>query len=342
MRVLIALALLIAAGAVVWRVLAPAEVIAFARDPYPRPVVAAPGVTGSTTRAPLLVQGRIRVFAGKRQVSADAPVTATTARTPRWSVRRWPQQLNGVVAVGATVISRWSDGALLAIDGATGRVAWRAAGPPAGGYLGGTTGTTTVWAAPGLVTVAATVVATGGGRAVAFDAATGATRWRVACAGGGFGTAEGAFVCGAAAYDGTTGARVRDWPEGPYAPLDCAVSASGCAAVRTTPAGVTWPTPGSEASASGGTVTTSRWRWSAPAGQSVTLLGTTHRRVCVLTGAGRLVALDAATGAVRSAFPLRLNTEKPSAWTPGRWQVADGYVVVQRRAGTDTFVVAAV
>jgi outer membrane protein assembly factor BamB len=51
--------------------------------------------------------------------------------------------------------------------------------------------------------------------------------------------------------------------------------------------------------------------------------------VYLLTSARELVTVDAATGAVRSAFPLAAGTEK-TEWTPGLWQIADGYVAVER------------
>ncbi|WP_309246285.1 hypothetical protein [Verrucosispora sioxanthis] len=88
-----------------------------------------PGVTGRLPVAPLIVDGRLRVYAAPRQVYADQPVDSRSRRTPYWSFRRWPASLDAVVASGTTVVSRWSDGQLVAIDARTGRVAWRAAGP---------------------------------------------------------------------------------------------------------------------------------------------------------------------------------------------------------------------
>jgi hypothetical protein len=343
LRWLIAIVLLAGAGVVVWRVLAPTDVLDAARDAYPPAVARPPGVTGETARAPLIVQGRIRIFAAKRQISADAPVAAKTTYTPRWSYRRWPAQLNGVVAVGRTVISRWSDGELVAIDGATGRVAWRADGPPAAGYTGLRTGAATVWAPPGLVT-AGTIVLAGG---AAFDAATGTPRWRAGCPDG-FSTTGGVYVCGDAAYAALTGARLTGWPAGPLTPLDCGVARSGCGGFRTG-AGQVWlasgprPVPdrgpllaaGLSVQIDGGSITASPaaggrwWRWSAPAGQTVRLLGSSGGRVYLLTSSRELVAVEAATGVVRSAFPLAVGTEK-TTWTPGLWQIADGYAAVER------------
>jgi hypothetical protein len=338
MRWLIALLLLAEAGFIGWRVLAPAEVIDAAFDPYPPTVTVAPGVTGETAKAPLIVQGRIRVFAAKRQVSADAPVSAKTTYTPRWSYRRWPAQLNGVVAAGRMVITRWSDGKLVAIDGGSGRVAWRADGPAAGGYSGLSTGAETVWAPADLVTAGTTVLAAG----AAHDTATGALRWRSGCPDG-FTTAGGAYVCGGVVYAAGTGVRLDGWPAGPLTPLDCGVARSGCGGFRSG-AGETWlasgarpvriagrpsPAAGIGLRIDGRSVVTPGWRWNAPAGQTVSLLGSSGGRVYLLTSARDLVAVDAATGGVRSTFPLAVGTEA-TTWTPGRWQVADGYVAMER------------
>jgi outer membrane protein assembly factor BamB len=335
LRVLLAFVLLVAAGVVGWRVLAPAEVVARAKDPYPPVVAHPPGVTGETMRAPLIVQGRIRVFAAKRQVSADAPVDAKTSYTPRWSYRRWPAQLNGVVAVGRTVISHWSDGKLVAIDGASGTVVWRAAGPPAGGYTGLSTGAATVWAPPGLATAGTTVLVSGRSQVIAYDADTGGVRWRATCAGDGFATTGGAFVCGNAVYDAASGARLAGWPSMPLTPLDCGVARSACGDFRA--GGDTWlasgprpvPASGRTINIAGGTVDAGTWRWTAAAGQTVALLGSGPSVVYLLTSTRDLVTLDAATGVVRSSFRLAVGTEK-TTWTPGLWQAADGYVAIER------------
>src|SRR5215213_3260253 len=93
-------ALLAAAGVVAWRVLGPAEVVTPAQKPYPAPVIPAPGPIGVLVSAPLVLDDRIRVFATKRQVWADAPPNFKYERSALWSLRRWPAQLIGVVAVG--------------------------------------------------------------------------------------------------------------------------------------------------------------------------------------------------------------------------------------------------
>lgn len=402
-RLLVALALLAAAGVVVWRVLGPAEVLDIARDGYPPTVRHRSGVTGETAAAPLIVQGRIRVYAAKRQVRADAPVTAKTMLTPRWSYRRWPAQLNGVVAVGRTVITRWSDGRLTAIDAGAGTIAWRAGGPPAGGYTGLRTGAATVWEPPGLFTAGTTVIATGGGQIAAYAVADGRLRWHAAtttgCAGAGFTTAGGAFACGTAVYQGATGAHLPGWPQGPFTPLDCQVAQSGCGGFRAAPTGA-WlashavpvraprldtrqlaaglalsfsPAGQAGTSGAGGQAGTSgaggaaaltgtagqggtsgiagltgtagqagttviagppltgaeTWRWSAPPGQTVQLLGSSPGRVYLLTSARTLVTIRAATGVAHSVIRLAKGIEK-TTWTPGLWQVGNGYAAVER------------
>jgi len=365
-RSLLGLVLLVVAGLIGWRVLSPAEVLAPATDSYPAAPARGPGVTGKTAAAPLIVDGRIRVFAAERQVKADAPVDARTAYTPRWSLRRWPQQLNGVVAIGATVVSRWSDGELVAIDGRTGRIAWRADGPDAGGYTGGGTGAATVWAPPGLLTSGTTVLVRGGGRVLALDVVTGRTQWQADCDGLSFGTAGGQLICGAAVYEVVTGKAAKAWPTGPFTEVGCGVAHSGCAGLRDA-AGRGWITgartpqragaldePGNtmrlvQRSTANGRVASAfafstgaavvarspvtggeLWNWSGPGG--ATVLGTGADSVFLLTGDRQLVTVDASTGEVRTQFPLAVGTE-PTDWTPGSWQVADGYVAVERLAG---------
>ncbi|MEV6488620.1 PQQ-binding-like beta-propeller repeat protein [Actinoplanes sp. NPDC051633] len=171
-RLLLALVLVVATGLIGWRVLRPTDLLSpGAVPPGDRP---AAGVTGRTASPPLLVDGRLRVFASKRQVRADGPISLKTMYTPSWSFRRWPAQVSGVVAAGATVVSRWSDGQLVAIDGLTGRALWRASGPPAGGFIDARTA---VWSPPGFSATAGAVLVSSRGRVSAFAAATGAKLW---------------------------------------------------------------------------------------------------------------------------------------------------------------------
>lgn len=362
LRRLLALILVLGSGAVGWRVLAPAEVLAPATDALPAAPDRGPGVTGRTALAPLIVAGRLRVYAAKRQVKADAPVDARTTYTPRWSLRRWPQQVNGVVAIGSTVVSRWSDGEVVAIDGATGRIAWRADGPPAGDHPGSTAA---VWSPPGMFTSEATVLVRGGGRVTALDVGTGATRWQADCRGVGFASAGGQLICGDVAYEVSTGRPVSGWPAGPYAGVGCGVGHSACAGFRDA-AGHGWltstrtpqranalDTPGTTAllvprttadgrvisgfAFSTGAAVVARspvtggelWRWAGPGGASV--LGAGPDLVLLLTGERHLVTVNASTGEVRNDFPLAYGTDHLD-WQPGGWQVADGYLAVERLA----------
>ncbi|MEV6693320.1 PQQ-binding-like beta-propeller repeat protein [Micromonospora sp. NPDC051196] len=169
---------------VAYRVLAPAEVSTTARGDYPALSRPAPGVVGRLPVAPLIVDGRLRVYAAQRQVYADQPADGRHRSTPYWSYRRWPATLDAVVASGTTVVSRWSDGDLVALDARTGQVTWRATGPePARKRAARRTGTAVVWAPRGLSVVRTAdgrdaVVSSGAGEMRAVDLAGGAQLWR--------------------------------------------------------------------------------------------------------------------------------------------------------------------
>lgn len=204
-RVVVVLAALLVAGlaaAVVHRVLAPAEVVTVARGERPPVVDAPPGAVGRLATAPLVVDRRLRVYATTRQVWADAPVDARERNTPYWSYRRWPAQVSGVVAAGTTVVTRWSDGRLVALDAETGRVAWRADGPaPAEGWTGRRTGAEAVWTPAGLHTATTSdgrpvVLAVGDGQAQGTELGSGRRLWRVAVDGAGCRTTVGTTAAG--------------------------------------------------------------------------------------------------------------------------------------------------
>jgi hypothetical protein len=358
-RILAVLVVLLAAGLIGGRMLAPAELLRPAAQPYPVAVTRPAGVTGKTAMAPLIVAGMIRVYAGERLVKADAPVNAKTIYTPRWSYRRWPQRLTGIVASGTTVVTRWSDGDLVALDGRTGRIAWRATGPGAPGFAG-RTGSAAVWAPPGLHSAGSSVLITDGRRLSARAFADGAERWSAGlppgCTGG-FTTAGGQYVCGTGARDTATGAEVPGWPAGPSTPIGCDVAESGCAGLRDA-AGHGWLTGGRRPerapalddprataagdlvlTASPGTLLASRagrpvWRWAGTA----RVLGVRAGRVVLLAGKQWLIILDAATGTPRAAFRLFVRNERKGAWKAGGWQVTDTFVAIERlqpRAGAD-------
>ncbi|WDZ85661.1 PQQ-binding-like beta-propeller repeat protein [Micromonospora cathayae] len=172
------------AAGTVYRVLAPAEVVTVARAERPPAATPEIGPIGRFSTAPLLVDGRLRVYATTRQVWADVPLDDRQRNTPYWSYRRWPAELSGVVTGGTTVVGHWSDGQLVALDAESGRVAWRADAPvPQEGYTGRRTGAATVWYPAGLHTAAAggrtVVVTVGDQQAQGTDLTTGQRLWRV-------------------------------------------------------------------------------------------------------------------------------------------------------------------
>jgi outer membrane protein assembly factor BamB len=352
LRSLSALVMVAAAVLVGWRVLAPAEVLATVAPPYPAVRPDWPHVTGRTGVAPLIVDGKIRVYASKRQVRADAPIDAETVHTAIWSFRRWPEQLSGVVAASPTVISRWSDGELVAIDGRTGKIVWRADGPKAPGFGGHRTGADTVWGPPGLHLAEDAVLVTAGGRIEAYEVSTGARRWSTtATCADGFTTEGGQYVCSAGAYALATGSPVVSFPAGPYTPVGCDVAASNCTGLRDG-AGHGWitdtvnparaPTLDRPDSTVAAGVVFYRDAGGLRAADPVTgevlhgypsdsqVLGDADGRVVLLTGDRRLLTVSP-RGGDETAFPLVFDTESRD-WDPGRWQVTDGYVAIERLA----------
>jgi hypothetical protein len=341
---------LLAATLVIWQILKPATVLAAATDPYPPAPVHAPGVTGRTSVAPLIVDGRIRVYAAERQLRADGPVDAKTLYTPRWSLRRWPQQLNGVVAIGSTVVSRWSDGEVIALDGRTGTIAWQVKGPPADPYAGLRTGASTVWAPPGLFTAGSRVLVTGAGQVFAYEGGMLAGQ-ATACADG-FTTQADQYVCPTGAWNVANGQPVATWPTGPFTPLGCGIAHSGCEGFRDA-TGQGWlsiaggsprrtpalDSPGSTVAAglpltvTGSSVASARWTWTDPAGGPVQVLGGEAGKIQLLTAGRDLVTLDATTGTA-TAIRLAVDTEK-TTWTPGLWQTTATYTAIERLNNTN-------
>ncbi|MDG4794307.1 PQQ-binding-like beta-propeller repeat protein [Micromonospora sp. WMMD1082] len=250
-----------AVAVVAYRVLAPAEVSTTARGGYPALGAPEAGVIGRLPVAPLIVDGRLRVYAASRQVYADQPVDGRHRGTPHWSYRRWPATLDAVVASGTTVVSRWSDGRLVALDARTGRVAWRADGPePERERATRRTGTATVWQPSGLsvsrtVDGREAVVTSGAGEVRAVDLADGGQLWRSPVGAGcrepvGTSTAGQLLTvdrCDGPAVvefrDAATGAVGRQWrPPGAgdeltATPIGCGPGGAGCAALRTAGSG---------------------------------------------------------------------------------------------------------
>ncbi len=347
--------LVVLAGLAGVRVLEPAEVSYPATAPIPALHHPKRGLTARLTAAPLIVQDRIRVYASKRMVRADAPVRAKTTNTPVWSYRRWPQQLTGVVAVGMTVVTRWSDGDMVALDGNTGRIAWRDAGPGGGTYTGRQTGSATVWDPPGLHTSGDVVIAGNGRQLAGFDAADGARRWQDAAAGSCFTTAGGQLVCGRTVLDAASGTALTGWPPGPYAPVGCGVAASDCGGVRDA-SGHGWLTAESSpqrsavldppsATVAGGLVVDSTgaavmawspftgrevWRWAGVG----TVLGGGPGRVYVLTPDRLLVGLSTRAGSPRVYGRMGAKLEHTD-WTPGGRQITRTFVEIERIGDPD-------
>ncbi|WP_410822334.1 PQQ-binding-like beta-propeller repeat protein [Micromonospora sp. 050-3] len=260
-RLVIAVAALLATAAVaviVHRVLAPAEVSTVARADYPAPARPAAGVIGRLPVAPLIVDGRLRVYAAHRQVYADRPVDGRYRTSPYWSYRRWPAELTGVVASGSTVVSRWSDGQLVALDARTGGVLWRADGPePVESTAPARrTWAATVWDAPGLQLTdlpdgRIVLVVTGDSQARGVELSGGRELWRVDLPGrcrsdvgtSATGLLIGLDTCAGAATvefrDAATGAVRERWrpPGGPdglvVTPLGCRTGGSDCLGLRT-------------------------------------------------------------------------------------------------------------
>ncbi|KUL27603.1 PQQ-binding-like beta-propeller repeat protein [Actinoplanes awajinensis] len=343
--------LLLSTVLVGWRILRPAEVLDTTTAAYPLDVVTAPAVTGRIPVAPLIVDDRLRVYAAKNQVRADEPVYGKAVYTTRWSLRRWPEQLSGVVAEGTTVVSRWNDGQVIALDGRTGKVLWRADGPDAPDFAGHRTGAAVVWNPPGLRIAAGIVAVTEDQNLLGYDLSTGAQRFRVTLPAGcadAFTTTGGAYVCATGAYDLATGQSAANWPAGPFTPLGCQVAHSNCAGLRDA-AGQGWllgPAPrrataldspdatvaaGLVVSAGTGAVTASAdgtapaWSW---AGQA-RVLGGTSTTVLLLTPEHWLVGLDVQTGAERFRYHLAFGKEDDE-WDIGGLMIAEHYMAVER------------
>jgi outer membrane protein assembly factor BamB len=187
------LLILCAMGLTGYRTLRPAEDLSRATAPLPSPAQAEALPYGELISAPLVVEGRLRIFAEQRRVWAETPVTATQQVTPHWSYRRWPEEVVGVITVErsflwggpALVITKWSDGAVVAREAATGDVAWQAHVDPDPDetYHGRRTGGQTVYAPEGMFTaLSATdgrlvLLVAGKDQIHAYDPYTGAERW---------------------------------------------------------------------------------------------------------------------------------------------------------------------
>jgi outer membrane protein assembly factor BamB len=225
------LVLLVGSGAVAYRVFAPQEVLTPPTVPYPEVQVITDERPFSELRAaPLVVDGRIRVYAEQYRVWSDAPVGVRYETTPYWSFRRWPAQVVGVVLAttrgGTLVISQWSDGEIIAIDARRGLISWRDSAPIAEsrGYDGRRTGASVVYAPRSLVTATATdrtvLIVTAPRQLIGFDTDTGARLWQrdlvAACepavwTGAGLVAVPGCDAPTLTFFDVTTGVAREEW-----------------------------------------------------------------------------------------------------------------------------------
>ncbi|MFI1996516.1 PQQ-binding-like beta-propeller repeat protein [Actinoplanes sp. NPDC020271] len=353
LRASAAVLLLLATVLVGWRILKPAEVLATAKTAYPPLVIAQRGAFAKITVAPLIFQDRLRIYAAKHQVRADDPIYAHGVNTTRWSLRRWPAQLSGVVTDDTTVITQWSDGELVALDGRTGQITWRAKGPDAPDYDGYRTGAATVWDPPALRVSSGTVLLTAGQQIIAYAVSTGAERWRATAPAGctdGFTTAGGVYVCATGSYDLNSGQPVADWPTGPYTAVGCPVATSNCLGFRDG-TGKGWRTPlpkprrtvalddpattvaaGIVVGVQGRVVTgyqddgTKLWSWNGQA----RVLGGPPGRLLLLTPKNDLVALNPATGIRQYRFRLGTSKLEKINWNVGAVQVSEHYMAIER------------
>jgi outer membrane protein assembly factor BamB len=368
-----ALLLLAGLGAVAWRVLRPGATMDRSAMGYPvRPATPVAKWFASMTSAPLIVDGRLRVYAEDRRVWADTPVNTRYEVNPYWSYRRWPAQVVGVVAIDPAgrqptpyVVVRWSDGVVTGIQARAGRIAWQKRLAPRDrlGYTGRRTGARTVYDPLGLYTATAAdgtpiMVVAGGGTAAGYDPGTGRKLWTVPqrCPGQAGWTGEATYLirCGGRLdiLDAATGRLVGRWTGASPQPAGCLLGHSGCRLITTG--------NGAEATLGRAGVITP-----APTARPGDLLvGGGYVRSAA---GGQVRVVDAATGGVRWQAPvagrpvasdpthvylltprLRLVTldaatgrelssvglPAGSRWRPGYAYVRDGFVVLERLRGS--------
>jgi hypothetical protein len=249
------LVLLAASGAVAYQVFAPQEMLETPTVPYPEVEVITDGRPFSELRAaPLVVEGRIRVYAEKYRVWSDAPVGIRYETTPYWSFRRWPAQVVGLLLAttssGIVVISQWSDGEIIAIDARRGVIAWRDSAPIAESrsYDGRRTGASVVYAPRSLVTAATAdgtvLVVSAPRQLIGIDARTGTRLWQrdliepcepAVWTGAGLVAAPACYAAKLTFYDVATGVERGTWtspdPDVRPAPGLCQANRTECRVV---------------------------------------------------------------------------------------------------------------
>jgi outer membrane protein assembly factor BamB len=270
--VIAALVVVVAVGLTTYRTLRPADNLTTARGPMPSAAPAFPVAYAELPSAPLIIDGVLRVFAEQRRVWADTPVNAIREMTPHWAYRRWPAEVVGVIGMehpfvwgrSSLVITKWTDGAVVALDALTGEVTWqtRVEPSPTEPYLGRRTGAQTVYQPAGMFTATAPdgrkiLLVAGKDQVHAYDPWTGGERWshvfsdHPGCHDVDWST-ETTYVvkdsCAAPAtltiFDAATGVQLTSWrPPGASSgpgkeanwyvePTACALGWSGCQLMR--------------------------------------------------------------------------------------------------------------
>ncbi|MET7396404.1 PQQ-binding-like beta-propeller repeat protein [Dactylosporangium sp. NPDC005572] len=275
---LFAIVVLSAMGITSYRTLKPAETVSSAKRPVPSPEPIKSIQYGELPSAPLIVEGRLRVYTEQRRVFADTPVTALREMTPHWAYRRWPAEVVSVVAVEkpasgvglSVVITKWSDGEIVALDAEKGDIVWQVRIEPADGetFKGRRTGAKTMYEPEDLFVTASAVdkqpvvIATGKDTAYAIDPSDGHLRWtksfaaQPGCRSNDWTGTDAYFVkdtCSKPAtleiYDAATGVMLNTWrPPGAsigpdnvtnwfLEPTSCQLGRSGCAVFKAAPTG---------------------------------------------------------------------------------------------------------
>jgi outer membrane protein assembly factor BamB len=301
-------------------------------------------------------------------VWADQPVDFRSSLSPFWAYRRWPATLLGVVAVGATVVSRWSDGDLVALDATRGTIAWRVRVPTVeGGYPGRRTGAAAVYQPVGMYTAGSVVIVVGDAGTRAYDAASGRPLWTKTfprCGSRAYFTGGAVFVAVARcegtstvdAFDPGTGTALS-WPAlgGDVEPVSCTAGRSGCRGVRTpanawvigadggltaAPALVdpgSWlvdgvvVAPGPDGTVVGRAAGGRQlWSWplAGPVPRGARIVAVERGAVHLLTDDRYLISVDPADGLELSRLPL-IDTEN-GRFDPGHVYAADRFVFVER------------
>lgn len=289
-------------GITAYRTLKPAETVNRSDKPVPSPEPIKAIQYAELPAAPLIVEGRLRVYAEQWRVFADTPVTAQRMSTPHWSYRRWPAEVVSIVEVEkpasgvgmSLVITKWSDGEIVALDAEKGDIVWQAKIEPADGesFKGRRTGAKTMWAPEDLfvgssaVDKQPVVIATGKDVVEGIDPTTGQVRWsrtftaEPGCRVTDWTGADAYFVKNTCAkpatlevYDAGTGILLTTWrPPGAsigtdsvsnwfIEPTSCQLGWSGCAMFKAAPTGdvVTY----TDAASGLGNITPAFWSFGA-------------------------------------------------------------------------------